>query len=293
MEINTEDVGCKCMPATITVTPRMIMNYAAGVGDLNPWHLDDSRPEGIIAPPMLVVALTWRLSSDFPRGWPGLKSNPEAAARQVHYTEMIEWFRPMLPGEDLRIEGEVNAILPHRAGAHMILEYRATDRSGNLVFVERTGAMIRGISCSGARRCTDPFPPDPAEIRENNGPLWEKIIHIGPLAAHIYDGCADIHFPIHSSIAFARMVGLPGPIYQGTATLAHALREIIQQEADNDPRRARALRCRFTGMVLLNTNITVQVLARIKRGDVQDVHFKVLNADGKAAVRNGCATIAI
>lgn len=293
METTTEDIGLKCIPLTVTVTPRMIMNYAVSIGDDNPWHLDDTRPEGIVAPPMIAVALTWRTASDFPNSWPGLKNDPAVLARQVHYTEMLEWFRPMLPGEDLHITGEISAVLPHRAGTHFILEYRATDSAGNLVFVERTGAMLRGVTCGDAKRCPDPFPPDPPEIRDNAGPIWEAIIPIGKLAAHIYDGCADIHFPIHSSAAFARMVGLPGPIYQGTATQAQALRAIIEKEAGGDPRRVRALRCRFTGMVLPGSDITVQALACINRGDVKDIHFKVLNAAGKAAVRNGCATIAL
>jgi acyl dehydratase len=46
------------------------------------------------------------------------------------------------------------------------------------------------------------------------------------------------------------MTGLPGIILQGTATLAIALREIIEKEADGNSGRISSLFCRFTGMVL-------------------------------------------
>jgi hypothetical protein len=48
---------------------------------------------------------------------------------------------------------------------------------------------------------------------------------------YVYDGCTNIYFPIHTSVGFARMVGLPDIILQGTATLAYAARELADREA--------------------------------------------------------------
>ena len=53
------------------VTARRAMNYAAALDDGNPRYFDDTRPGGIIAPPMLAVALpleTSRLA--WPSFWP-------------------------------------------------------------------------------------------------------------------------------------------------------------------------------------------------------------------------------
>jgi hypothetical protein len=38
------------------------MNYAAAVGDNNPVYFDDTRENGIIAPPMFCVALSYPIS---------------------------------------------------------------------------------------------------------------------------------------------------------------------------------------------------------------------------------------
>ncbi len=290
MKISPEYVGAVCKPLEVEVTARQCMNYAASIGDANTWHLDDAGAEGIVAPPMLAVALTWRISERFLEFWGDNDFPYEALARQVHYSERLQWERPMRPGERLRIEGEVAAILPHRAGTHLIIAYTAYDKNGSTVFVEHTGGLLRGVICDGEGRGVDGL------VEYNNAadamPFWSKELHVSKLAAHIYDGCADIHFPIHISPAFAKSVGLPGILLQGTATLAMAVREIIAVEADNDPRRLRAVGARFTGMVRPDSAISVRVLAKKETDNAQQCHFVVLNANGKPAISDGFVDIA-
>lgn len=265
------------------------MGYAAGIADENPLYFDDERPEGVIAPPMLAVALTWKLASHFSEFWDVGDFPVEVLAQQVHYSEVLEWRRPIVPGNTLRIAGEVAAILPHRAGTHMILCFTALDSRDTLVFREYIGGMMRGVRCldDGA---SAPNVPQPVPLNGGRETLWEKRLHIDSLAPWIYDMCGDIPFPIHTSRAFARAVGLPGVIYQGTATLALALREIMNVEASADPRRVLGLACHFTGMVEPGTDIVVRVVAKETTSDVTRVYFQVLNEKNHKAVRNGCAT---
>jgi len=291
MEVTSEFVGRRCNPFEIEVTTRHVMNYAASVEDPNPWYFDDERPEGIVAPPMLGVALTWQISARFLEYWNSADFPHEVLAQQVHYSEVFEWRRPVVPGDKLRIEGEVKAILPHRAGTHLILEYTAFDAKGEIVFVEQIGGMLRDVSCTDGGAGRESIGELPRFKTGGAPPLWEKAIDIHPLACHRYDGCADIHFPIHTSVAFARAVGLPGIILHGTATLSMAVREITDREAAGDPRRVRGLCCNFTGMVLPGTQITLQVQGKERRGDLTDIHFLVLNHEGKKSLRNACVTI--
>jgi len=267
------------------------MGYAAGVGDANPLYFDDDRPGGVIAPPMLAVALTWNLASHFAEYWDVGDFPVEVLAQQVHYSEVLEWHRPMLPGDTLRITGEVAAIQPHRAGTHLVLCFTAEDRSGGLVFREYIGGMMRGVRCADDDTSA-PELPQPAPWSGARDLLWEKRLKIDSLASWVYDMCGDIPFPIHTSRAFARAVGLPGVIYQGTATLAVALREVTNAEAGADPRRVRGLACNFTGMVEPNSEITVRVLGKEAVNDTTRVHFQVLNEKGHKAIRNGCVTLA-
>ncbi len=290
MQINSSHVGAACKPLDVEVALRSCMNYAASIGDDNPRHLDDARPEGIVAPPMFAIALTWRISEHFAEHWGGADFPYEALARQVHYSESLQWFRPMRPGDRLRIEGTVAAILPHRAGTHLILEYAARTPQGDLVFIERIGGLLRGVKCADDGRGEDIIPA--RTCSDDAAPRWEKVLPISKLAAHIYDGMADVHFPIHISPAFAKMVGLPGIIFQGTGAMAMAVREITATEADNNPERIRAAHCRFTGMIRPDSEIALRVM------DKQDVemgsayYFTVFNAQGKRALSDGCVVVA-
>lgn len=285
MELRSDYVGAVSLPYTIEPTWRQTMNYAASVGDANPRYLDDTRPDGIIAPPMMAVALTWGISSDFRTYWPTDDFPYEVLQQQVHYTETLIWHRCIRPGEALRIQGELVGITPHRAGTVMTVCYRATDSGGEPVFTEYIGGMLRDVRCTDKGRALDHLPVIPRGPRVD-APVWEVAIHIDPLAAHVYDGCADITFPIHTSAAFARAVGLPGTILHGTATMSMAVREIVNRELDGDATRVRRLDGMFTGMVPLDSDIAIRLLARREEGEI-DFAFEVLNHENQKAIRNG------
>lgn len=291
MEVNSAEVGKRAKTLEIDVTRRWIMNYAAGTQDPNPAYFNDEAPGGIIAPPMLSVGLTWPFSSRGDQLWENRSIPAEAGARGVHYSEVLQWHRPMRAGETLHIDAEVKAILPHRSGTHMITEFAATGADGEPVFTEYSGGLLRDVTCADAGKRQDAV-PEIIRHDDTRPPLWQETIHIDPLAAHVYDACADIHNPIHTSVEVAHNVDLPGIILHGTATLALAVREITNIEAGADPRRIRAAQCNFTGMVLPGTDITVQVLGKEPVNGGTEVQFIVTNPDGKKALRNGSLTIA-
>lgn len=285
MELGSTYVGRFSLPFEVEPSWRATMNYAASVGDANPMYIDDTRPEGVIAPPMMAVALTWGISADFRRYWPSDAFPYDVLQQQVHYTETLLWHRTIVPGERLRIQGELVGITPHRAGTVMTVCYRATDSQERPVFTEYIGGMLRDVRCADKGRSLDHMPEIPRSPRVD-APVWETPIHIDPLAAHVYDGCADIAFPIHTSVAFARGVGLPGTILQGTATLSMAVREIVNRELGGDAARVQRLDGMFTGMVPLDTDITIRLLARKDEAPLEYA-FEVLNHENQKAVRNG------
>jgi len=285
MELDPHYAGARLRPCRLDVDRRRTTNYAAAVGDDNPRYFDDRRPEGLIAPPMLAVALTWPVSSnmgdylelkDFPR---------DVLMTQVHYTERLDFHRPVRPADRLTLNGQIAAILPHRAGTHFIVRYEAIDQENRPVFTEHIGAMFRGVTCRGEGVALD-LPADP-QGDWRAGPVWSRAIKIDPMLPYVYDGCTDIVFAIHTSPAFAVGVGLPGIILQGTCTLALAARELINREADGDPTRLKTLSCRFSGMVRPETAISV----KLKMRNEENLFFEVVNQDGEKAVSKGYARI--
>lgn len=293
MKLDAAFTGTHLRDYTTSVTARAAMNYAAAIGDANPRYLDDADGKAIIAPPMFAVAATWPVSeriyaflegTDFPVG---------LLQTQVHYSEHLAFHRPVRPGDTLTIKGRIAAILPHRAGTVTVIRFDALDRDGAPVFTEHVGALLRGVACVGEGRGAQDIPAMPAPPSPDDAAAmcWEESVHIDRLAPFVYDGCTNIHFPIHTSVGFARMVGLPDIILQGTATLAHAVRAITDREAGGDATRLKEIACRFSGMLVPPGDMRIRLTARRERDEGAELFFEV-DGDAGRLLSNGCARIA-
>lgn len=291
MEIDSSFVGTTLKEHITLVTARHAMNYAASVEDGNPFYFDDQRPGGVIAPPMFAVAATWPISArigefieaeDFPL---------DLMKMQVHYTEHLSFHRPIIPGDELRIKGYLAAIVPHKGGTVVTVRYEAVDGDNKPVFTEHSGVLLRGVLCRDEGKGGETLPAGHPSVGQEKAPLWESVISVDALRPFVYDGCADIHFPIHTSVRFARAVGLPGIILHGTATLAYAARELVNREAGGNPLRLSELSCRFTGMVQPGSDIRVHALDKNVDSAGKNLSFVVVNAEGKRAVSGGHARI--
>lgn len=279
MKIDSSFTGTPLKDYTTTVTWRTTMNYAAAVGDANPVYFDDEGGKIVIAPPMCAVALTWPVSERIGEFIDDKNFPVDIIKTQVHYTEHLAFHRSVRPGDILTIKGRVAAIMPHRAGTVTVIRFDAIDHDGEKVFTEHIGAMMRGVECVGKSRGQEYLPTVPS-VNSDGSIKWEKVIHIDRMQPFIYDGCTNIHFPIHTSVGFAKMVGLPDIILQGTATLAFAARELINNEAFGDPQRLKELACKFTGMVVPPGDIRVQLIQRQERDNASDLFFEVHGKDG-------------
>lgn len=290
LTISPDLIGSVCRPRSVSLSPRQCMNFAAGLDDNNPCYFDDTRPGGIVAHPMLAVALTWPLSAGFDDVWEGGGIAPELRARQVHYNESILWHRTMEVDAHLEITGAIHSLAPHPAGTLAVLRYDARTRRGEALFTEFVTGLLRGVTLVGAGR-GDAEVPRPTPAPGSLSGAWEAALTIGPLAAHVYDACSDISFPIHTSPAFARQVGLPGTIYQGTATLGLAVREILNREGGADPRALAEVHGAFRGMVFPDSVVTLTILGVGLEPGRKTVYFEVKTAAGELAVRDGRAVL--
>ena len=288
MRISSQFVGVPLITFQSQIAWRDTMNYAAAVKDTNPLYFDDERKEGIIAPPMFAVAATWPIIENIQDFIEADHFPEEILLTQVHYTEHIRFHRPLSPGQALTIKGRIAAILPHRAGTQIVTCLEALDQNNEPVFTEHIGAMMRGVKCDDSGSGADAVPAVP-ERGTQDRLLWEQSITIDPLLPFVYDGCTRIVFPIHTSQKFARQVGLPGIILQGTATLALAVSELIKREADGNPLKLKEIFCRFTGMVLPGTEIRLQVYGSRAARSAGAIFFDVINQEGDKAISYGYA----
>ncbi|MDY6790032.1 MAG: MaoC/PaaZ C-terminal domain-containing protein [Thermodesulfobacteriota bacterium] len=289
MEINPNLVGTPLKNYQTKINWQETTNYAAAIQDNNPKYFDDSHDDPIAVHPMFAVSVTWPILSRLEKFIESKDFPQEILLTQVHYSEHLILHRLIHPKDELSITGSLKAFLPHRAGTHTIVCLDAKDMNGTPVFTEYVGAMLRGVSCGEGKKAGE-VPPVP-ENKTAAEILWTSSIPIDPLRPYVYDGCSNIEFPIHTSPKFAKAVGLPGIILQGTATLAYAIRELVNNEADKDPARIAEIACRFTGMVLPGTDIKVCCTGKKSHQDFTDVFFEVLNNEQKKAIRSGYVKI--
>jgi len=288
MHISSQFVGTPLKTYQSQVSWRDTMNYAAAIKDDNPQYFDDERKEGIIAPPMFAAAVTWPIIENIPDFIEADHFPKEILLTQVHYTEHIRFHRPLSPGRAITIKGRIAAILPHRAGTQIVTCLEALAQNDEPVFTEHIGAMMRGVKCDDSGSGKEAVPSVPERGTEDRL-RWEQNIRIDPLLPFVYDGCTNIVFPIHTSQKFARQVGLPGIILQGTATLALAVSELIDREADGNPLKLKEIYCRFTGMVMPGSEIRLQVYGSRAGNNAGAIFFDVINQEGDKAISHGYA----
>ena len=286
MNIDSAFVGTKLSPHQTTVAARQTTNYAAAIGEHAGCYFDDTRPGGIVAHPVFPVAVTWPVTSHLDQFIQDSRFPLELMAMQVHHTEHIALHHPIRPGQTLTVAGTVAAILPHRAGTRVIMRYEAADDGDRPVFTEHIGALLRGVKCTDDGRSLPRMPDEPSPDPSGD-PVWQQDMVIDPALPYLYDGCSDIVFPIHTSPAFARDVGLPGIILQGTATLALAVRVVLDRESGVDPSAVTEIACRFTGMVFPGSRITVRLRRRSITDDRVTLGFDVIDAMHQPVLRKG------
>lgn len=289
MKISSDLIETSLKTFQTTVNWRDMMNYAAGIGDNNPVYFNDELEEGIVAMPMYAVATSWKLVENLSEYIDADNFPLEVFFTLVHYSEHLKIHRLIKNGDKLTFNGKISSILPHRAGTHIILELNVTDQHKKPVFTEYHGGMLRGVECIGPA-CGEKNIPLIHKFNTQNDneiQIWNHPIQIHPLSPYIYDACSKIHFPIHTSQQFAKQMGLPGIILQGTASLAYTLKEIVNIEAQGNPFKVREIACKFTKMISPGDTLSCVLFQREIDDTGTHLRFEVYRSDKQKALSDG------
>ena len=286
MKISSQYINTPLREYNVQIDWRSIMNYAAAVNDDNPVYFNDESERGILAHPVFPVAVTWPIMENLSDYINSENFPIRVFATVVHYYEHLKIYHLIKPNDELKIHGKIIAILPHRAGTIVTLKLDAKDKNNDLVFTEYNSGMLRGVKCVGDGKRKESLPLQ-SILKSDDDPVWKKNVYIDKLRSFLYDGCTNIVFPIHTSKKFAHFVGLPDLILQGTATLAYAVKEIINIESDRDPCRVREIACNFSGMVYPDSSISIQMRKKKENGNSKEIFFEVFNQENQKAIRNG------
>jgi acyl dehydratase len=194
--------------------------------------------------------------------------------------------RPIRPPERLHSRATFAGVERRKPGAYQLTRIETIDDRGEPVCTSWYGSIYRDVSIEGPDRIPEDAPKALAGNRSAQ-PLAEATIPVAAGLAHTYTECARIFNPIHTDAAVARNAGLPEIILHGTATLALAVSKIIVTEANGDPLRVRRIGGRFGAMVLMPSNIQLEIIGREHETNGARILFDVLNAQQGPAIRDG------
>lgn len=283
MPVSSRALGAELAPNTVEITPRMLLAFAAGVGDLGPPTFDDAGPVPLVASPGFCARLEWAVLGS---GRASLLGVLEAERlRAAHVEQDTIYHRAIRPGNRLTTFGRVMGLRETSAGALVRTLLSTVDAdNGRAVVTSWHASIYRGVSLEGEGGAVE----EPPTLPEIKTAVWRDVVlPVAREAAHVYSECAAIWNPIHSERKVALAQGLPDVILHGTATWALAGKEIVARCADGDAEKLRRLRVRFKAPVLPGHPITLQFAAE-SRGRVT---FRVLNHNGEVAVEGGFAQL--
>ena len=259
MNIAPDIVGREAGPESTAIDLRWLMAYNAALGEVS-----------AAAHALFPVCYEWPANRTL-REVSGLQALNE---RLVHAQHDLVIHRAPRAGETLQVAGRIVAVAQRRPGAFVVMRMETHGAGGEPVTTTDYGMLYRDVTLEGGDRGEIEDPPKhDAKLQ----PVGE--IAVAATAAHVYTECARIWNPIHTEPEYARKAGLPGIILHGTATLALSVSRVLEKFELRQPKRVR---CRFAGMVLMPSTLTVHA-SRI--GDA--VAFETRDARGQTVIERG------
>ena len=265
MPFSTSTIGAQTTSAQHTTDARWLMAYAGSLGDMNPLYMDTTQE--IYAHPVFPVCLEWPsiLATRQLAGAGGLTDNE--ASKGVHASHDLHIYRSIRPNETLHTHARIIDVQEIRPGAACVMQIDTVDLADQLVCRTYQTTIYRGVGVShdhaNSGKATPPLPSQVSDFEVDN------VISI-PVAAHLahtYTECAHIWNPIHTDRAVALAAGLPDIILHGTATLALAVSALVDHQLGGDAGRVSRLGGRFAAMVLMPSDIELQI-GKADRGTI-------------------------
>ncbi len=197
----------------------------------------------------------------------------------VHQSEHITFLKEVAPTAELTVKSKLWSITPHKKGTKMLTRFEYYSEN-ELVVIEYSGGLLFGVKCIGEGQSLGEI-PQTEKIEESS--IWDETIQIDKNLPYDYAKKAEIDAPIHTDPKFAKSIGLPNIILQGTCTFAKSINIILNKELNNDISKIKSVSTKFTGMVVPPGVVTVRLLKK-RRGIL---YFDVINNKNNPVIKGG------
>jgi len=282
MGMNKAVIGKEHPPLEYEVNPKDFTFYAVGTNDYdNPYYWEESRPGGIMAPPMFAVVYGGICV-------PAVILDKELGMNvmmMVHGEQDIKFHKPVKFGMKLKSQAKVVDIIDKGSGELCQFVITSKDEKGGLVSESTYGFFVRG---GGSGKKDEKKEPEPVPGKT----IFEVKKKIMSHQSYIYAFASGDHNFIHVNPEMAKKVGLPGIILQGLCTMAMCQNSIVDSLcADRNPELLKRLSVRFSRPVLPNDEITIYGW-EIQGGSPRKIGFEAKKQDGTIVIKNGLAEVA-
>ncbi|MFT5679989.1 MAG: acyl dehydratase [Myxococcota bacterium] len=259
-------IGKRYDGGTVIVQPEHAAAYAAATND----HSAAYTGPDAIAPPMFHVRLIkdtmFQVAGDPELGLDML--------RLVHGEHDATFHRPLRPGDEVAVEGRLEAVTEKSSGLLVVSRHSGTV-DGQLAFEAKTAYFIRAKrKPSGSRPKRKPPEPPPTPEQSVS---WS----VDADQSHRYAEASLDRNGIHIDREVATNAGLPDVILHGLCSMAMAGVSLTDTVGGGDPGNLKRLSVRFSGMVFNGDTLTTHLWP--------SGTFAVTNEAGKPVITGGVA----
>jgi len=282
MSLNRDLLGKQYPSQDYGVTAEATTNYARAYNEDNLWFFEVDRPGGIVAPPMFGVVMSW-LSVMTIMTDSDLRVD---LLRLLHSEQDMYFYRPAVPGDIITSTATIAAIEGKSNGESLTVEIHCINQRSEPVQRILFTTFIRG---KGSRDKRGEHPIE--EPRPAGEPLLRVQQTIDADQTYRYAQASGDYNPIHTDENVAKMAGLPGIIVHGLCTMAFTSKVMIDHLCNQDPRRLKRLRARFSRPVLPGQQIMTTAWQKPHSGRLQVYAYETVGPDRKAVIKEGVAEV--
>lgn len=272
LEISSESIKIGIKDFQYLLTKNDIVNYNDAVSN----GAEDDVLTRIH--PLFYTKISWRIIEN-------LNKHLEQAIDEgilktiVHQSEYIIFHEKLQFPAKLTVKSKIWSLRRHKKGTKMLIrfDYFAADKH---IATEYSGGLLFGVKLKGKDKSLGGTLKNK---RVDETVIWSETLEIARDLPYTYATKAEIDAPIHTNPKFAKSIGLPDIILQGTCTFAKSTSLILFQEFGENIPEIKSVAAKFTGMIVPPDKITVRVLK--KEGGL--LHFDVLNNKNKAVIKAG------
>jgi acyl dehydratase len=278
--LNRELLGKEYPPQGYDITAEETKKYAYGYNEDLSMFLDESRPGGLVAPPMFGVKYAGLcIAQAFFDQDLGVNF-----ARLVHGEQSMEFLAPVKPGDKISSVGRIARIEQKSTGEIFAVETSSRNQTGIPVLKQTATFFIRGKQPESTQKKRVQKPAE-------RDYLFTQDMQVKHDQTYIYAEGSGDHNPIHVDPAFAKQVGLPGIILQGLCTSAFCFKAIQDNVCGKDPAKVQSLQVRFARPVLPLDTVTTRAWIEDKMSGRTALGFDAVNQKGDIVIRNGLASV--